>query len=840
MEQTYSYDEAFSASLEYFNGNELATNVFVSKYALRNQDGYFEKTPEDMHRRIAKQLARIEKKRYKDTTIKPFTEEEIFGFLDKFKKIIPQGSPMYAIGNDKQYVSHANCFTIPGPEDSYGGICRTDEEIAQISKRRGGVGFDISKLRPNKTPTTNSSRTSTGIIPFMSRYSNTTREVGQDGRRGASLISISIHHPESVILWDEKIDGKPYGIYINNKEFGQFTISSEWFNPQKIDFVTSKYDPTKVTGANISVKITDEFMNAVSKNKMYQQRWPVDSDDPKISKEVDAKKAWMKIIHSAWRVAEPGLLMWDNILRESIANCYKDFGFETICVNPCSELILGAYGSCILLLLNLFGFVKNPYTEDAYFDYEEFYEYTKIAQRLADDLIDLEEEVVKKIIRKIKSDPESDFIKSRELHLWKEILITLKKGRRTGTGTTALADTLAALNIKYGSNKGIKTAERIFRTFKFAAYKSSIKLAKVLGPFPIWDHDIEKDNPFLNRFKDEEVKLNKNKVIKGENVYKSMKKYGRRNIALLTLSPAGSVSLLAALMNSFGTSSGIEPEYSIKPFKRRKKINANDSDARIDFIDQNGDKWQEFDMYPACFTEWMEATNNSDLSQSPFYNNCAEDLDWNMRVKLQATIQKHICHSISSTINLPHDVSVEKVAEIYETAYEAGCKGITVYRDGCRSGVLIKQEGNIANENQIQKSHSPKRPREMECDVHHITVKGEKYFVAVGIFGNNKDPYEVFAGKNGAIPLKAKKGIIKKIKRSVYNLIFEDKSVIESIIQYENPEEEVLTRMISTALRHGTDIEFIVHQLEKTKGVDVFCKKHCEGIKEIYCRWHRD
>jgi len=833
MKSAYTFDEAFAASREYFNGNELAADKFVKKYALKDADNNcYEKTPDEMHRRLAKEFARIEKKKYKDTKTPPLTEDEIFELFDKFKKIIPQGSPMHGIGNNTQYVSLANCFAIPGPEDSYGGICRADEEIAQISKRRGGVGLDISKLRPNKTPTTNSSRTSTGIIPFMCRFSRTTREVGQDGRRGASMISLSVHHPESVILWDDEVDGKPYDIEINNGEYGRFSVSSRHFNPDRIDFITSKYDPTKVTGSNISVRITDEFMNAVKKGKTYQQRWPVDSDNPSITKDVDAAAVWDKLIHSAHRVAEPGILMWDNILRESISDCYSAWGFATVGVNPCAELILSAYGSCILMLLNLFGFVKNPYTKEAYFDYEDFYKHVKITQRLADDLIDLEEEAMKKIIKKVRNDPEDSFIKARELHLWQKVKETLIKGRRTGTGLTALGDTLASIGVEYGSNKGIKTSEKIFRTFKFAAYQSSIDMAKVLEPFEVWNHALEKDNPYLNRIKDEEIQLG-DKVISGANLYKDMIKHGRRNMALLTLAPAGSVSLLASLVDAFGTSSGVEPQYSTRKIIRRTKINANDTNSRVDSVDQNGDKWQHFEVYPEAMLEWMRVNDEHDPSMSPWHNNSAEELDWKMRVKLQATIQKEIDHSISSTVNLPANVSVNTVKEIYETAWKLGCKGLTVYRDGCRTGVLVKDLGSISSENTITKNKSPKRPKALECDIHHITVKGEQYFVTVGIFGDNKDPYEVFAGKNGNIQKNIKHGAVVKLKRGKYDLKLEDGNVLENIIQYETPEEEAMTRIISTALRHGADISFIVHQLEKTKGeLTCFAKSIARALKK--------
>ncbi|HUW43662.1 MAG TPA: HNH endonuclease, partial [Bacillota bacterium] len=1236
---------------------------------------------------------------YKDTKIKPLTEDEIFDLLDEFKKIIPQGSPMYGIGNNFQYVSLGNCFVIDSPEDSYGGICRADEEIAQISKRRGGGGIDISNLRPNKMPTSNAAKTSTGILPFESRFSNTVREVGQFGRRGALLISLSIHHPECVILWDENIEGKPYNVNLNHPEYGLLKISSEQYNPNKKDFVTSKYDPTKVTGANISVRLTDEFLEAVEKGTTYEQRWPVDSDVPKISKQVDARKVWDKIINSAWLTADPGLLFFDNITKESIGDCYENQGMKTISTNPCitgdtlvyvadgrgnipikqlaeedkdvdvfcynkkdrveirtmrhprktgekvavykitlddgsvikttknhkfrlltgeykevnklksgdslkiltryegsikdifgekdarsqdyfwinngqrsnkaehrviakhyygkikkgeiihhkdrnaqnnskenlevitknehdkihvenmmgdknpmrraktewsekkwekhrkniskavsaennprytgfthdevkqhailltkklerrfsrkewykyaqeiglplafskyrisvlgdieqmskqaakkceilyinedprtvktfqkiikqgynakiidnsviiekkcercgkiftvshlqrersfcgqkcgfqhalenggkekamknlnifhasraektkekqiivfnelkfkldrvpmmseweqeckkknipcrlhskhsfknykelkelasnynhkvvsvefcgyedvyngtvdqyhnffvgafesktrnhknkwqylnnlncGELPLPAYSSCRLLLLNLFGFVKNPFTKEAHFDYEEFYDKVKIAQKLMDDLIDLEEEALTKIIKKIKTDPEKDEIKFRELNLWKKILDTCKKDRRTGTGITALGDTIAALNIGYGTKKGIETVGKIYQTLKFAAFESSADMAKEIGPFPIWNHEQEKDNPFLNRIKNETIELSENNIISGEKIWGKMKKYGRRNIALLTTSPAGSVSLLAKLINKHGTSSGIEPQYA--PFyTRKKKINAQDEGTRVDSIDQNGDKWQHFTIYPAAIQEWMEITGETDLEKSPWHNSCALNLDWESRLKVQAAAQKNTDNSLSSTVNLPKDTTVETVKQIYTQAWKLGLKGVTIYRDGCRTGVLTT-ENQTENccENKIEKNKAPKRPKELKCDIHHTSVRGEEYFVVVGLFGENNDPYEVFAGKNGNISKKYKNAILRKAKRGQYKLILDEENNVENIIDFEDAEEEAMTRMISTSLRHGADISFIVHQLEKTKG-DLTC-----------------
>jgi len=1173
-QEVYTHEEAVSSSVKYFEGNELAANVFVSKYALRNEKNEIvEKTPEQMHRRIARELARIEAKKFKN----PYTEEQIFSYLDKFGKIIPQGSPLYAIGNPYQVVSASNCFVVASPLDSYGGICKTDEELAQISKRRGGVGLDISNIRPAKVLTKNAARTSTGIIPFMSRFSNTIREVGQEGRRGAEMLSCSIHHTESVIPWDNAVDGEPYDIEINNEEYGSFKISSKFYNPKRLDFATAKYDRTKVTGANISLRLTDEFLNAVENDELYEQRWPVDPKDKVLSKKVRAKDIWDKIIYSAWRVAEPGLLFWDRIIDESPADCYSDFGFKTESTNPCvtantwiltkngpvqvSDLIgtefvaivdgqefpsdgrgfwetgnketfelttssglkvectdnheiqivthdnrkrtlswkplrdikigdkiaihdhgnyewksYGSYeegyllgsltgdgcvcedtaylsfwgsnkaemlsyvsdmlkkvckvrsdvgsasefghtatkldsirlkavalkemandydlfgsknigskiekassdfytgflrgwfdadgtvlvnaakqrncvrlcsvnlsnlysaqrmlarmgiiskvypnrreagarlmpdgkggqkeyncqaahelcisksniarfearigfadpakskklakllsgyrtrglyqenfysevvtvskkevqkvydchipvahrfdangivvhncaelplcpgDSCRLLVLNLIAFVRNAFTDKAYFDYVSFHEYTKIAQRLMDDIVDIEEECIDRIINKVNNDPEPAEIKAREINLWKQIKEMCLKGRRTGTGVTAVGDTLAALNIAYGTNEGIKTIANIYKTLKFGAYESSVEMAQEIGAFPVWDYNLEKNNPFLNRIADEEVELNDGRVLSGKSLFAKMKKHGRRNIALLTTAPVGSISILARNINSFGTSSGIEPQYSDKPYTRKRKVNPTDEGVRIDEVDKNGDSWQHYDIYPTFVTEWMKLTGNTNPDDSPWHNNCAEDINWEKRVILQAEAGKHVDHSISSTVNLPENVSVEEVAKIYTTAWKAGCKGITVYRDKCRTGVLVKKETGLSRNN------APKRPQVLECDIHHTKSRGEDFFVLVGLLGGQ--PYELFAGRNGCIS-HSKKGKLTKHKRGQYTLTAEDGSVVENVCDLLTDEQAVITRMISLSLRHGSDTPFVVDQLEKSPG----------------------
>ena len=756
---TYTYEEAIAESTVYFRGQELAAKVWIDKYALRNNKGeLLESNPDQMHRRIAKELARIEKGKF----IQPYDEEFIYSYLKEFSRIIPQGSMLYGIGNYEQYSTLSNCYVLSTLLDSYGSIHQTDEEISQISKRRGGCGLDISNIRPATLPTKNSSRTTTGIIPFAERFSNSIREVGQNGRRGALMITCSVHHP------------------------------------QILDFVSAKTDLTKITGANISVKLTDEFLNAVTHNKTYEQRWQSIDGKSSICKITDAQDVWKKIIHSAWLTAEPGLLFWDNIIKESPADCYARFGFRTISTNPCSELPLSALDSCRLLLQNLLAYIKEPFTDTASFDFNAFYEDAQIAQRLMDDIIDLELEHIKRIIDKINADPEPYEVKCRELNMWQKIYDNCETGRRTGLGVTAVGDAIAALGIKYGSEESIELVDKIYKTLKLGAYRSSVDMARELGHFKVWDYELEKDNPFLLRIKDEDPSL-----------YEDMKKYGRRNIAILTTAPAGSMSLIAQSFDSFGTSSGIEPVFQLE-YRRRKKINPSDTYAKVDFTDANGDSWHEFTVFHPTVIKWMNVSNQTDTKKSPWYKACANDIDWVNRVKLQAAAQKHIDHAISSTINLPSDVTEEKVAEIYETAWKTGLKGITVYRDGCRDGVLINKDATHVN------TTSEERPKEIICDVHHVSVKGKEYFVLVGLI--NGVPYEVFAGRNGFLKKKIKHGKVVKVKKGLYKAIFEDGTELVPISAASDESEESITRLTSAALRSGCDMHYIVDQLEKING----------------------
>lgn len=775
MSNSFSYKDAMTASLSYFGEEELPAKIVVDKYLLRNnEEELVEQSPTDIHLRIASELARVEATKFKH----PLSKQQIFEYLDGFRRIIPQGSPIAGIGNPYQYVTISNCYVVPPMLDSYGGIHRTDEHLSQISKRRGGVGFDISQIRPAGTSTKNSSRTSTGIVPFMERASNSIREVGQSGRRGALMITISVHHPEV------------------------------------LDFATVKRDLKRVTGANISIRLTDEFLNAVAENRDYEQRWPVEDSEPKFRKMVNAREVWTKIIENAHAVAEPGLLFWDTIIRESPADCYSSLGFRTISTNPCSELPLSILDSCRLLVINLFHYVNEPFTPGASFDFGRFDADAQIAQRLMDDIVDLEAEAISKIISKIKSDPEPDSVKAVELEMWQTVWKNCFNGRRTGTGITALGDTLAALGFKYGSNDSIKMTESIYRQLKLSCYRSSVEIAKEVGPFPIWNPDLEKDNPFLSRIKEEDHAL-----------YLDMLKFGRRNIALLTTAPVGTISNLAAIdleNNIFGTTSGIEPAFMLE-YTRKKKHTHDDKNARVDSIDEMGDKWQHFTVYHPAVRKWMQVTGETDITKSPWWNCCAEDIDWQQRVKLQAAANRHVDHAISSTVNLPEDVTVEKVAEIYEAAWKAGCKGITVYRNNCRSGVLVKKE--------VDKTDHIKRPRELPCDIYHVAVKGERHYVFVGLL--NGEPYEVMASKEDEhfhVPRSWEKGIMRRVKRGFYQLVVDDKTVDNA--NQCGGDEEALTRMTSTALRHGVEIGFVVQQLEKSRGeIQSFGKSVARALK---------
>ena len=775
----YTYEEAFEASKKYFEGDKLAAKVFVDKYALRDREqNILEDTPVKMFERIATEIARIEKKKFK----KPMSYEEIYDYIKDFTYIILQGGLLSGIGNEYQFTSLASCFTVDSPLDSYPSICKADAKIVNISRRRGGCGIDVSNLRPIGSPTQNAAMSSTGIVPFCERYSNTIREVGQNSRRGALIITLSVHHPEV------------------------------------LNFINMKKDLSKITGANVSIRLTDEFLNAVEKKEKYEQRFPVEGkkEDIKISNMVNAEEIWNEIINSSWSNAEPGLLLWNNIIKESVPDCYSDFGFKTIGVNPCSELVLSAESSCILLLLNLYNFVDNPFTKEAKFNFDKFYKYSQIAQRFIDDTIDLEVECIDNIIKKINKDPEPIDTKRDELNLWKKVKKVCIDGRRTGTGINAVGDTIAACNIKYGSKESIEFINKITRTLKLGCYRSSVDMAKELGSFPVWNHELEKNNSFLLRIKDEDEKL-----------WKDMKKYGRRNIGLLTISPSGSVSILTR------TTSGIEPLFKIN-YKRRKKISSEDKNSRVDFIDNSGDRWQEFEVYHPKVLEWKRITKEEDITKSPWYGCCAEEINWKNRVKLQATINKNIDHSISSTINLPEDATIEDVSEIYKEAWKQGCKGITVYRKGSRTGVLID-----STDLSITKTVAPKRPEILNCDVHHVSVKKIPYFVIVSFL--NKDVYEVFAGVNVlgdgeiVIPRNIDKGSIKKMKRGRYDLYNRNRkeTIRINISKFIDEEHETITRLISSNLRHGCDVNFVVHQLEKTTGdLMGFSKAICRVLKK--------
>lgn len=773
----YSYEEALEASTQYFDGDELAANVWLNKYALRDNEGViYEKIPHDMHVRIAKEFARIEKKKFNE----PLSYQTIFNLLDKFKYIIPQGSPMFGIGNPYQVVSLSNCYLLDVPLDSYSSILEVDEQLVNISKRRGGVGIELSNLRPNGTPTKNAARSSTGVVSWMERYSNSIREVGQNSRRGALMLTLGIHHPDI------------------------------------LEFATVKNDNSKVTGANISVRLTKAFLNAVKNNKEYEVRWPL-TGESKVSKKLKAKEVWDAIIHSAWLRAEPGILDWDNVELNTPADYYEEYKSQG--TNPCSEINLSPLDSCRLLCLNLYSYVLHPFTDKAKFDYTLFYQHSTFAQRLMDDLVDLEAEKIEQIISKIASDPEPIKVKQRELDMWKRILKFNNEGRRTGTGITALADCLAALGIKYGSNECLDIINLIFKNLKHNCYAESVNMARELGKFKVYDSKLEENCPFIQNIKEENPAL-----------YDNMCKNGRRNICLTTIAPTGSVSILTQ------TSSGIEPVFSLV-YKRRKKINPGDKNARVDYTDKIGDKWEEFTVYHPKVKEWMKITGKDNVEESPWFGCCAEEIDWINRVKMQAVMQKHICHSISSTVNLPENVSEETVAKIYETAFESGVKGITVYRKNCRSGVMV----DLEDKPRIRKTDSPKRPKKLKCNIHHTAIKGIKYYIAIGLLED--DPYEVFIGRNtnsegDSIIQKSKiSGFIVKKKQGEYELISDDNEIITNIISHQCEEhEEAIARLTSLCLRHGGDIKFVSENLLKTRGEMASFSKAIARILKKYVK----
>jgi ribonucleoside-diphosphate reductase alpha chain len=763
----FSYDEALKASLEYFDGNELAAKVFVDKYALKNNNGNFlEQTPEDMHRRLAKEFARIEKNKFKE----PLTEEFIFSLLDKFKYIVPQGSPMYGIGNNYTHQSLGNCFVLgQHPYDSYGGICYADQMLVQLSKRRCGVGICLDNIRPKGLPTKNAAKTTDGIAVFMERFSNSIREVAQSGRRGASLQSLNVHHPE---------------------------IET---------FIKIKQDLTKVTGANVSVLVTDEFMQAVKEDKEYEQRWPVDSDKPSISKMVKAKDIWDLIIECAHKSAEPGVIWIDRARDYGLSNRYSvlDIRYRDSSGNPCGEIIMG-FDACRLLLENLYSYVINPFTDSAYFDYELFGQHVEIAQRLMDDLVDLEIEKIDDILKKIESDPEPEYIKAIEREMWQSFRETALLGRRTGLGITALGDCLAALNIKYGSEHSITVTNEIYRKLAIHSMISSCMMAKELGAFPLYDEDIERQQPFLRNLFETSPEV--------EHLHKL---HGRRNISLTTTAPAGTVSIVTE------TSSGIEPVFMLE-YTRRRKI-PKDS-KKPDFVDKNGDCWENNTVRHKGLQDWMNITGETEIEKSPYYKATANDIDWEKSVDIQAVAQKWITHSISKTCNLPKSVTKELVDTIYLRAYDKGLKGFTIYRDGCRDGVMFATEDNK------EKISIEKRPTELECELHHVSVKGEKFWVCIGLSGGT--PYEVFAGR-GALDPDLKYGkIIKTARPKGYKAVF-DEFVISPLTIGCLEHESALLRMLSTSLRHGIEVRFIIEQLEKSTGdITSFTRALARALKK--------
>lgn len=807
-EPFYDYNDAYKSSLKYFNGNDLAASVFLKKYALHNNEGKLvEKTPDDMHWRLATEFARVEKQKYEGTKIKPYSAEEIYNKFKNFSQIIPQGSPMFAIGNNYQVASAGNCFVVASPIDSYGGILSADQNMVQLCKRRAGVGVDISNLRPAGTPTNNAAKSSTGIIPFCERFSNSIREVASNNRRGAQMQTCDIRHPESVKLYTEIGKGEKYvipGAIVNGVKQRDIETTTEFYNPDDLDFCTMKMDSSKVTGANVSIKLTDEFLECVRDNKPFIQRWPIECspEEAKITKVIDARRAWDKIVHCAWQRAEPGLLFWDTILRESPADCYSDYGFRSLSTNPCGEIVLNE-DSCRLLVINLMSVVDNPYTENAEINFDKLKENAYFAQRLMDDLVDLELEIMDKIISKINLDPEPDYIKENELRMWIKFRSNCKKGRRTGTGIVALGDAVAASNVRYGTDASIDLIERIYEQIKLSTYRASVDMAEAIGSFECYNPDLEINNPFINRIKEADPSL-----------YDDMVKHGRRNIALLTTAPTGTVALLAQVIPGIhGTTGGIEPNYSNIPYVRKRKINPGEQDAKVDSVDQNGDKWTHYDVYPAGIEAWKQVTGETDIKKSPYHKASAEELDWTKRVELQAKANKHVDHSISSTVNLPNDVSEETVKSIYDTAWNLGVKGITVYRDGCRSGVLVKKS-DTDNLIYLNTKSAPKRPKQLDADIHLITAKGNKYVIAIGLLEGQ--PYEIFGGQANGFGIRHKcTGVLTKHKRGQYGLNI-GAIEIDDFSKHFTPEEQTIFRLASTHMRHGLPIEFLVEQMQKS------------------------
>jgi ribonucleoside-diphosphate reductase alpha chain len=787
MENTYTYDEAFKASLEYFGGDELAARVWVNKYAMKDSFGHiFERSPRDMHHRIAAEIARIEKK-YNN----PVSEEEVFALLDHFRYLVPAGSPMTGIGNHHQIASLSNCFVIgiDGNADSYGAIMKLDEEQVQLMKRRGGVGHDLSGIRPKGAPVKNSALTSTGIVPFMERYSNSTREVAQDGRRGALMLSIAIRHPEAEA------------------------------------FIDAKMTEGKITGANVSVKVDDEFMRCATEGRPYHQQFPISSNSPLVEKDIDATALWHKIVHNAWKSAEPGVLFWDTILRESIPDCYADLGFRTVSTNPCGEIPLCPYDSCRLLAINLYSYVDNPFTPQATFNFELFKKHVAMAQRFMDDIIDLEQEKIDAILNKVANDPQSDEVKFTERHLWEKIKHKTAQGRRTGVGITAEGDMLAALGLRYGTEEATEMAVKVQQTLALSAYASSVNMAKERGAFPVYDAKREENNPFVLRIKEHDAAL-----------YDDMVKYGRRNIACLTIAPTGTTSLMTQ------TTSGIEPVF-MPVYKRRRKVNPNDTNVHVDFVDETGDSFEEYIVYHPKFITWMKAQGldtekrytqeeiDELVARSPYNKATANDVDWLMKVRMQGAIQKWVDHSISVTVNLPNSVDEELVNRLYVEAWKSGCKGCTIYRDGSRAGVLVstqktdkkkkKQEEDLLTKGMKLPEVTERRPDVLECDVVRFQNNKEKWVAFVGLLDGH--PYEIFTGLQDdeegiVLPKTVTKGrIIKTVlpdgtKR--YDFQFQNKRgykmTVEGLSEKFNKEYWNYAKLISGVLRYRMPIENVI------------------------------
>lgn len=826
MEQSknYAFEEAFEEALKYFAGDELAARVWVNKYSMKDSFGnIYEKSPEDMHWRIANEIARIEKK-YKN----PMSAQEIFDLLDHFKYVIPAGSPMTGIGNNHQVASLSNCFVIglDGDADSYGAIMRIDEEQVQLMKRRGGVGHDLSHIRPKGSPVNNSALTSTGLVPFMERYSNSTREVAQDGRRGALMLSVSIKHPDSEA------------------------------------FIDAKMTEGKVTGANVSVKIDDAFMEAATSDKPYVQQFPVDGDEPLVKREISAKALWEKIVHNAWKSAEPGVLFWDTITRESIPDCYADLGFRTVSTNPCGEIPLCPYDSCRLLSINLYSYVVHPFTKDAYFDMDKFRKHVQIAQRIMDDIVDLELEKIDRIMQKIQQDPQSDEVKGSEYHLWEKIKHKSSQGRRTGVGITAEGDMIAAMGLRYGTPEATEFSVNVHKNLALSAYRSSVTMAQERGAFAVFDASREKNNPFLLRIKEADKQL-----------YADLQKYGRRNIACLTIAPTGTTSLMTQ------TTSGIEPVF-MPVYKRRRKVNPNDTDVHVDFVDEVGDSFEEYIVYHKKFLEWMNVNGIDStkkytqeeidklVAQSPYYKATANDVDWLEKVKMQGAIQKWVDHSISVTVNLPNDVDEALVNRLYVEAWKSGCKGCTIYRDGSRAGVMIsvsksekKQKGkeqvkdNSVDQNALPPCKQPEvievRPKVLECDVVRFQNNKEKWVAFVGLLDGY--PYEIFTGLQDddegiVLPKSVVKGKIIKQKQddgpSRYDFQFENKrgykTTVEGLSEKFNPEYWNYAKLISGVLRYRMPIERVINLVSSLQLKDESINTWKNGVERALKKYIDD